>query len=175
MSAPLRTPESNSTGKRPMIFRVQSPDDRISVSGDPLKVLFFQIGVRHGSLLRQGSQPLVKRNFLEFRRDKHFEEHQVLIAGVLDVMAGHRCDEALKSIVRAFSSPGNTVIRPLPLIQYCHSLPLGCQCIARMQPGFTVTIADAIFDDAGKFLESMIFALPALLSLVGFIALVLNV
>jgi hypothetical protein len=30
-----------------------------------------------------------------------------------------------------------------------------------MQPGLTVTIADAIFDDAGKFLESMIFALYA--------------
>jgi hypothetical protein len=37
-----------------------SPDDRISVGRDPLKILFFQIGVRHGSLLRQGSQPLVK-------------------------------------------------------------------------------------------------------------------
>ena len=44
-----------------------------------------------------------------------------------------------------------------------------------MQPGFTVTIADAIFNDAGKFLESMIFTLPALLSLVGFMALALNV
>ena len=44
-----------------------------------------------------------------------------------------------------------------------------------MQPGFTVTIADAIFDDAGKFLEFDDVALPALLSLVGFIALVLNV
>jgi hypothetical protein len=36
-----------------------SPDDRISVGGDPLKILFFQMGVRHGRLLRQGSQPLV--------------------------------------------------------------------------------------------------------------------
>jgi hypothetical protein len=41
-----------------------------------------------------------------------------------------------------------------------------------MEPGFTVTIADAIFDDAGKFLESIIFTLPALLSLVGFMVLV---
>src|SRR5271166_6822550 len=82
---------------------------------------------------------------------------------------------ALKSIVRAFSSPGNTVIRPLPLIQYCHSLPLGCQCISRMQPGFTVTIADAIFADAGKFLESMTLTLPASLTLVGFMVLALKV
>jgi hypothetical protein len=36
------------------------PDDRISVGGDRLKILFFQIGVRYGRLLRRGSQPLVK-------------------------------------------------------------------------------------------------------------------
>src|ERR1700722_7093339 len=30
---------------------------------------------------------------------------------------------------------------------------IGSQCISRMQPGFTVTIADATFADAGKFLE----------------------
>src|ERR1700761_2996567 len=82
---------------------------------------------------------------------------------------------APKSMVRAFSSPGKTVMRPLPLIQYCHSLPFGCQCISRIQPGLTVTIADAIFADAGKFFESMIFTLPASFSLVGFMELALKV
>src|SRR5580692_1695264 len=74
---------------------------------------------------------------------------------------------ALKSMVRALAPVSTTVIRPLPLIQYCHSLTFGCQCISRMPPGLIVTMAEAIFCATGKLLESMMRTSPPAVFFVG--------
>ena len=60
----------------------------------PIEIRLFQIGVRHRRLLRQGPQPLVERNLLELGRDEQFEEYQVLVACVLDLVTGLVEDEA---------------------------------------------------------------------------------
>src|SRR5260370_39380499 len=76
----------------------------------------------------------------------------------------------LKSMVTAFGPVLNTVMRPLPLIQYCHSSALGCQCSSRMPPGCTVTRAAAIVFETLKLLLSAIRTSPPLVWRVGFIA-----
>src|SRR5258707_6034239 len=75
----------------------------------------------------------------------------------------------LKSMVTAFGPVLNTVMRPLPLIQYCHSSAFGCQCISRMPPGCTVTRAAAIFFETLKLLLSAIRTSPPFVCRVGFI------
>src|SRR5260370_8801215 len=75
----------------------------------------------------------------------------------------------LKSMVTAFGPVLNTVMRPLPLIQYCHSSALGCQCISRMPPGCTVTRAAAVVFETLKLLLSAIRTSPPLVWRVGFI------
>src|SRR5260370_37152375 len=75
----------------------------------------------------------------------------------------------LKSMVTAFGPVLNTVMRPLPLIQYCHSSALGCQCSSRMPPGCTVTRAAAIVFETLKLLLSAIRTSPPLVWRVGFI------
>src|SRR5260370_33553727 len=75
----------------------------------------------------------------------------------------------LKSMVTAFGRVLNTVMRPLPLIQYCHSSALGCQCISRMPPGCTVTRAAAVVFETLKLLLSAIRTSPPLVWRVGFI------
>src|SRR3954449_9328357 len=66
-------------------------------------------------------------------------------------------------------------MRPLPLIQYCHSAALGCQCISRMAPGLMVTMAAAMLLETGKFVESTTRASPPGELSVGCIAPILNV
>src|SRR5208283_858402 len=66
----------------------------------------------------------------------------------------------LKSIVTALGPESKTVMRPLPLIQYCHSSALGCQCISRSPPGCRVTRAAAIVLETMKLLLSAIRASP---------------
>src|SRR5216683_2123041 len=73
----------------------------------------------------------------------------------------------LKSMVTAFGPVLNTVMRPLPLIQYCHSSAFGCQCISRMPPGRTVTSAAAILVETMKLLLSAIRTSPPSDCLVG--------
>src|SRR6266851_7634659 len=73
----------------------------------------------------------------------------------------------LKSIVTACGPLLNTVMRPLPLIQYCHSSAFGCQCISRTPPGRTVTSAAAIRVETVKLLLSAIRTSPPLDSFVG--------
>src|SRR5260370_40605660 len=75
----------------------------------------------------------------------------------------------LKSMVMAFGPVLNTVMRPLPLIQYCHSSALGCQCISRMPPGCTVTRAAAIVFETLKVLLSTTRTSPPLVWRGGFI------
>src|SRR6202035_3570484 len=75
---------------------------------------------------------------------------------------------ALKSIVTAFGPVLKTVICPLPLIQYCHSSALGCQCISRKPPGRTVTSAAATVVETVKLLLSAIHAWPPFVSFVSF-------
>ena len=50
----------------------------------------------------------------------------------------------LLSAVCARGPALNTVMRPSPLIQYCHSSAFGCQCMPRIAPGFSVSKAAAI-------------------------------
>jgi len=74
------------------------------------------------------------------RSSEHFEDLQVGVAGILDVVAEVPLDVAdvapgLKFIVTAFGPVLKIVIVPLPLIQYCHSSALGCQCISRNPAG----------------------------------------
>src|SRR5258708_29591306 len=71
------------------------------------------------------------------------------------------------SIVIAFGAVLNTVMRPLPLIEYCHSSAFGCQCISRMPPGRTVTSVAAILVETMKLLLSAIRTSPASDCLVG--------
>src|SRR6202035_5814802 len=73
----------------------------------------------------------------------------------------------LKSIVIACGPVLNTVMRPLPLIQYCHSSALGCQCISRTPPGLTVTSAAATVVETLKLLLSATRMSPALDCLTG--------
>src|SRR6202040_3077816 len=61
----------------------------------------------------------------------------------------------------------NTVMRPLPAIQYCHSEAFGCQCSSRIPPGLMVTKAAAIFFDARKLRESTMRTSPLLVCCVG--------
>src|SRR5580704_7780655 len=73
-------------------------------------------------------------------------------------------------MVLAFAPVVTTVIRPLPRIQYCHSLTLGCQCISRNPPGLMVTIAPAIPDATGKLPESTTRISPPAVFCVGSVA-----
>src|ERR1035437_1576935 len=66
----------------------------------------------------------------------------------------------LKSIVTALGPESKTVMRPLPLIQYCHSSALGCQCISLNAPGCRETRAAAIVLDTRKLLLSAIRTSP---------------
>src|SRR5260370_18871928 len=68
-----------------------------------------------------------------------------------------------------------TVMRPLPLMNYCHAEAFGCQCSSRKPPGLTVTKAEAIFFDARKLRESTMRTSPALVCFVGAIASILKV
>ena len=78
-------------------------------------------------------------------------------------------------MVRAFPSAVTIVIRPFPLIQYCHSLTFGCQCSSRIAPGFSLTCAAATFSDTGKFPESTTRTSPPELVVVGAICDILKV
>src|SRR4029079_12653499 len=78
-------------------------------------------------------------------------------------------------MVGAVAPVVTTVIRPLPLIQYCHSAALGCQCISRMAPGLMVTMAAAMLLEIGKFVESTTRASPPGKLTVGCMAAILNV
>src|SRR5271156_4263331 len=82
---------------------------------------------------------------------------------------------ALKSMVLALAPVVTTVMRPLPLIQYCHSLTLGCQCISRKPPGLIVTIAAAIFKAIGKLVESTTRVSPPAVFIVGGMLVILKV
>src|ERR1700730_4333753 len=73
----------------------------------------------------------------------------------------------LKSMVIACGPVLNTVMRPLPLIQYCHSSAFGCQCISRTPPGRTVTSAAAIRVETMKLLLSATRISPLLDSFTG--------
>src|SRR6201999_3126666 len=73
----------------------------------------------------------------------------------------------LKSIVTAFGPVLKIVICPLPLIQYCHSSALGCQCISRMPPGWMVSNAAAIVVDTVKLRLSAMCTVPPLVSRAG--------
>src|ERR1700730_11481077 len=73
----------------------------------------------------------------------------------------------LKSMVIACGPVLNTVMRPLPLIQYCHSSAFGCQCISRTPPGRTVTSAAAILVATLKLVLSAIRTSPPLFALIG--------
>src|SRR6202048_3039466 len=70
-------------------------------------------------------------------------------------------------MVTAFGPVLKTVICPLPLIQYCHSSALGCQCISRRPPGRTVTSAAAIVVETVKLRLSAIRTEPPLVSRAG--------
>src|ERR1700682_1319747 len=70
-------------------------------------------------------------------------------------------------MVTAFGPVLKTVICPLPLIQYCHSSALGCQCISRKPPGCTVTSAAATVVETVKLRLSAIRAEPPLVSGAG--------
>src|ERR1700741_2574892 len=72
-------------------------------------------------------------------------------------------------MVTAFGPVLKMVMRPLPLIQYCHSSAFGCQCISRMPPGCTVTRAAAVVFATLKLLLSAIRTSPPLVWRVGFI------
>src|SRR5580692_6441584 len=74
---------------------------------------------------------------------------------------------ALKSIVTAFGPVLKTVICPLPLIQYCHSSALGCQCISRKPPGRTVTSAAATVVETVKLRLSAMCTVPPFVSRAG--------
>src|SRR5258707_6879988 len=74
---------------------------------------------------------------------------------------------ALKSIVIAFGPVLNTVMRPLPLMYYCHSSAFGCQCISRTPPGRTVISAAAIVVETLKLLLSATRTSPPLDCLVA--------
>src|SRR5229473_5437851 len=79
---------------------------------------------------------------------------------------------ALKSAVWARGPASNTVMRPSPLIQYCHSSALGCQCSSRIPPGWTVTIAIATLVETLNVLESTMRTSPPFVRLVGGISIV---
>src|SRR5712692_777840 len=68
-----------------------------------------------------------------------------------------------------------TVMRPLPLMYYCHSEAFGCQCSSRKPPGLTVTKAAAIFFAARKLRESTTRTSPPRVCFVGAIASILKV
>src|SRR5271169_7247713 len=74
---------------------------------------------------------------------------------------------ALKFIVTAFGPVLKTLIVPLPLIQYCHSSALGCQCISRMPPGRMVSNAAATVVETVKFLLSAMCTVPPFVSRAG--------
>src|SRR6202040_367463 len=69
----------------------------------------------------------------------------------------------------------NTVMRPLPAIQYCHSEAFGCQCSSRIPPGLMVTKAAAIFFDARKLRESTMRTSTLFVCCVGAIVDILKV
>ena len=77
---------------------------------------------------------------------------------------------ALKSAVWARGPASNTVMRPSPLIQYCHSSALGCQCSSRIPPGFTVSSAAAIVVETRKLVLSARRMLPERVFLMGFVS-----
>src|SRR3982074_3604567 len=70
-------------------------------------------------------------------------------------------------MVTAFGPVLKTVICPLPLIQYCHSSALGCQCISRRPPGRTVTSAAATVVETVKLRLSAIRTEPPFVSRAG--------
>ena len=65
-------------------------------------------------------------------------------------------------MVAAFGPVLNTVMRPLPLIQYCHLSAFGCQCNSRMPPGRIVFKAAATVVATVKLLLSTIRTSPPL-------------
>src|SRR5258707_6869710 len=73
----------------------------------------------------------------------------------------------LKFIVTAFGPVLKIVIIILPLIQYCHSSALGCQCIPRIPPGRMVRCAAAMVVETMKFLLSATRTVPPRVSRVG--------
>src|ERR1700726_4087638 len=70
-------------------------------------------------------------------------------------------------MVTAFGPVLKIVICPLPLIQYCHSSALGCQCISRKPPGRTVTSAAATVVETVKLRLSAMCTVPPLVSRAG--------
>ena len=118
-------------------FRVRSNERDLSSYRAPLKALkiasafagiFRVLREKRLGEPRQRSQPLIERNVLKFACGKYLEEHDVLVTCVLYVMPGHfgtnPTSLALESMVRADSCALKTVMRPLPLIQNCHPLPI---------------------------------------------------
>src|SRR5216684_1668945 len=77
----------------------------------------------------------------------------------------------LKSIVTAFGPVLKIVIVPLPLIQYCHSSALGCQCISRTPPGFIVSSAEATVVETLKLVLSARRMVPERVFLMGLVRL----
>src|SRR5258707_9375120 len=70
-------------------------------------------------------------------------------------------------MVTAFGQVLKTVICHLPLIQYCHSSALGCECIYRKPPGCTVTSAAATVVETVKLRLSAIRTEPPFVSRVA--------
>src|SRR5258708_9006650 len=76
----------------------------------------------------------------------------------------------LKSAVWARGPALNTVMRPSPLIQYCHSSALGCQWSSLIPPGFTVSSAEAMVVETLKVVLSAKRMVPERVFLMGFVS-----
>jgi hypothetical protein len=104
--------------------------------------------MRFSHFVGHTSDPLVQRNVGIARALEHLEKYKIfspVFATLWPAIVGtYPTSFALKSMVLAWAPVVTTVMRPLPRIQYCHSLTLGCQCISRMAPGLSVTMAAAI-------------------------------
>src|SRR5260221_12155221 len=113
---------------------------------------------------RRVRQPVRERDLLVLGGLEYRKELRVCRTGVLDVMAVTLFDHGeiagAEVIVNACGPVLNTVMRPWPLTQYCHSSAFGCQCISRMPPGLIVSSAAAIVVDTLNVLLSAIRTLP---------------
>src|SRR4051794_2457178 len=76
----------------------------------------------------------------------------------------------LKSAVWARGPASNTVMRPSPLSQYCHSSALGCQCSSRSPPGLIVSSAAAMVVETLKVVLSASWTVPDRVALIGFVS-----
>ena len=137
----------------------------------------FQVCVEH--FAGDPPEPLVERNIQELVSSEQLQHHQVGITGVFEIVrcVGGNVPDIIgaESIVRALSPGKNTVMRPLPEIQYCHSEAFGCQCISRMCPGLMMSRPAATCLETGKFRESTMRTSPASLVAVGVIDLMRKV